>query len=123
MAVGADDIALGDLDQQFRPSHEHGSTFGQPECLETRIAVVEVHLVRRQDRTAIGARHAPELAEIRQGRGLPRSNSFRLATPVASVVGMIGHALARPTLPPAATSANRLADPLSAVPGFGHDRR
>ncbi len=95
MAVGANDIALIDLDQQLRPSHEHGSPFGQSECLEAGIAMVEIHLEWRQDRTAIGAWHMPEIAEKGQRRGLPRANAFRLATPIASVVRNIGHALAR----------------------------
>jgi hypothetical protein len=96
MAVGANDVALIDLGQQFRPSHEHGSTLAQPECLELGISVVEVHLVRRQDGSAIGAWHMPEIAEKGQGRGLPRPYAFRLAAPIASVERNIGWALARP---------------------------
>ena len=72
MAGCADDVALIDLGQQFRPSHEHGSTLAQPECLEL------------------------EIAEKGQGRGLPRPYAFRLAAPIASVERNIGWALTQP---------------------------
>jgi hypothetical protein len=48
VTVGANDVALGDLLQQNGPGPKHRAARGQPELLGRSLAVVEVHLVRRE---------------------------------------------------------------------------
>lgn len=86
MAVGADDIALGDLGEQSRARREQRLRPGDPEKLGIGVAMVEVHLVREERLAAVFAWHATELAEKLERRALSGQDAIDLSLAVPPVV-------------------------------------
>src|SRR5918911_5628287 len=61
VAVRADDVALVDLLQQPPPSHEERPSGHDVEALLCRVAMVEVHRIRREFTAAVRARSRAKL--------------------------------------------------------------
>jgi hypothetical protein len=70
VTVRANDVALLDLGDEPHPRHQHRPAIRDLKVLLSRVAVVEIHLVRFKDRAAVGARHAAKLAQECQRRSL-----------------------------------------------------
>lgn len=63
MTVRADDVALRDFAEDRVCRTQHRASGCQPEGLEVGFAVIEVHLVRSEDPTAVRTRPGPDLPE------------------------------------------------------------
>lgn len=85
MTACADDLALGDLLGQTFARCEERTRPGQPERLRRRVAVIEVHLVRQVNSTAVLARHLPKLAQKLERRALPRHHPIDFALAISPV--------------------------------------
>jgi hypothetical protein len=93
MAVRADDIALRCLGQQLGAILEGRSAAQEVEALLMRVAVVEVHLVRRKPAAAIGARNLAELSQERRRHRLAPGDALDLALAIRGVVANVGRTL------------------------------
>jgi hypothetical protein len=86
MAVGADDIALGQFVLQPCLGSEHCPTRRQPKQFGRRIPVVEVHLMGLEGSPAIGAGSATNIPQERQSGILSLADSRNLRLTIPRVV-------------------------------------
>lgn len=86
VAVGANDVTLGHLRHDPSGRHEHGPAGGDGEGLLGWIPVVEVHLVRLELTTTIGAWDAPEVTQQLDHARLSNTNAPELDLAVPPVV-------------------------------------
>jgi len=89
MAVRADDIAFGCLDQELLAILERGAALQEVERLLDRIPMVEVHLMARKSTAAIDARDLAKLPEERSRGVLSTSHPLDLARPVRRVIANV----------------------------------
>jgi hypothetical protein len=103
VAVGTDHITLRDLGEQSIARREHRLGPREAEGFCRWIAVVEVHLVRRESQAAVSAGHPAQVPQELERRALPRHHPVDLFPAIAAVVldvvgplaGPFGH---RPTI-------------------------
>jgi hypothetical protein len=95
VTVRANDVALLDLGDEPHPRHQHRPTIRDLKVLLSRVAVVEIHLVRFENRTAVGTWHTPKVAQERQGCSLSSADPGDLGIAIPRVVGHVRGALAR----------------------------
>jgi hypothetical protein len=93
MADGADNVALGDLGFQDISGGQHGPAARQLKRLRRWVAMVEVHLIRRERLPAIGTRLRSEVPEECQGRLLTSHYPSDLSLAVLPVVADVRGAL------------------------------
>jgi hypothetical protein len=86
VAIDADDVALRHLCKHLRGRHEHRPAGHHVERLGRRVSMVEVHLVRLELRSAVGAWDAPQVSQEFDHACLPDPNSLELESTIPAVV-------------------------------------
>jgi hypothetical protein len=95
MTDRADHVAFRNLCQDLVPRAEHGLAACQPERLALRISMIEVHLVRLEELSAVCARLLAQIPKEGDPCRLASLYSRNLAIAVATVIRYVGRMLAR----------------------------
>jgi len=93
MAIDANDVAFRSFGQDLLAVLERGATGAKVERLLARVAMIEVHLVRREPTATVMTGNSSELSQECRRRLLPAPDPLDFALAIGRVIANIRRAL------------------------------